>query len=145
MSWKFSLLRRWFHPGSAFWSGPHRHRPRPSRPRRPYRPEIDAVLEDRLLPSTATISINPYTLIYDGTAHSATGTATGDNGEDLSSLLDLSQTVHTDGGVFTDGWTFAGNSDYDPASGTITDVIGQATASLTISVPLPEIPVTLAA
>ncbi len=42
---------------------------------------------------------------------------------DLSGLLNLSETTHTIAGSYTDTWTFAGNGNYNSASGTVTDVI----------------------
>ena len=39
--------------------------------------------------------------------------------------MDLSGTTHTSVGTYTDTWTFAGNGNYNSASGTITDVITQ--------------------
>ena len=44
---------------------------------------------------------------------------TGAAGEDLSNLLDLSGTTHTNVGDYTaDAWSFAGNANYNSASGT---------------------------
>lgn len=66
----------------------------------------------------ATVTVNGYTGVYDGAAHGATGTATGVNGEDLSSLLDL-------GAKFTDipggtaNWIFAGDVNHNPVSGSV--------------------------
>src|SRR5262249_21195566 len=81
----------------------------------------------------AVIDVSPYDLTYDGDAHSASGTATGVGGVDLSALLDLSGTTHTDAGFYTDGWSFAGNANYNPASGTIQDVIHKADAVIDVS------------
>src|SRR5262249_55416957 len=50
----------------------------------------------------ATISVTPYDVTYDGKAHTATGTATGVNDEDLSSLFDLSGTAHTNADTYND-------------------------------------------
>ena len=76
----------------------------------------------------ATITITPYTVTYDGAAHTATGTATGINGENLNSLLNLSGTTHTDAGTYaSDAWTFAGNANYNAAAGTVSDLINKAT------------------
>ena len=59
--------------------------------------------------ANATISVTPYTTIYDGTAHIASGTATGAQNEDLSSLLDFSSTSHTNAGTYSsDTWSFPG-------------------------------------
>ena len=88
----------------------------------------------KINPANATISVTPYSVTYDGNAHTATGTATGVQGEDLSSLLTLSGTTHTAAGTYNgDAWTFAGNTDYNPASGTVNDAIGQATPTLSIT------------
>ncbi len=70
--------------------------------------------------------VTPYLVRADGNPHTATGTATGvesPNPANLSSLLDLTGTTHTNPGTYTDTWTFAGNANYSSASGTITDVI----------------------
>jgi uncharacterized delta-60 repeat protein len=78
----------------------------------------------------AAISVTPYSVTYNGAAQMTTGTATGVESPipaDLSSLLDLSGTAHTHAGTYLDTWTFAGNDDYNAASGTVTDVITQAT------------------
>ena len=83
--------------------------------------------------ANAVIVVTPYDVIYDGNPHTATGTATGVESPtpaNLSGLLNLSGTTHTDPGSYTDTWTFAGNVNYASASGTITDVIAQ---SLTVS------------
>jgi len=73
----------------------------------------------------ANIVVTPYSVFYDGIAHTATGTVTGAKGEGLSGL-DLSKTTHTNAGDYTDPWTFtdaAGN--YKDASDTIADSIGK--------------------
>ena len=55
--------------------------------------------------------------------HTATGTATGVESPspvDLAGLLNLGGTTHTNAGDYpTDPWTFAGNGNYNPASGTV--------------------------
>ena len=57
----------------------------------------------------ATINVNGFQGVYDGDPHGATGTATGVNGEDLSSLLNLGDDfTNVPGG--TANWTFAGNT-----------------------------------
>jgi uncharacterized delta-60 repeat protein len=83
-----------------------------------------------IVKADAAISVTPYSVTYHGAAQMATGTATGVESPipaDLSSLLDLSGTAHTHAGTYLDTWTFAGNDDYNAASGTVTDVITQAT------------------
>ncbi len=82
--------------------------------------------------ANANITITPYSGTYDGTAHGLSGTATGVQGEDLSSQLDLGG-GQTDAGSYQVSWSFAGNVDYTPASGTSTIDIGQANANITIT------------
>jgi Galactose oxidase, central domain len=66
----------------------------------------------------ATIVVTPYSVIYDGKPHTATGSAKGVNNVDLSALLNLTGTTHTDAGTYsTDPWTFAGNTNYKSVSG----------------------------
>jgi len=82
--------------------------------------------------ATATILVTPYDVTYDGNSHSASGTATGVGGTDLSTELNLTGTAHTNAGTYPDSWTFtdsAGN--YNPASGTVTDAIEKATPMVT--------------
>jgi hypothetical protein len=55
--------------------------------------------------ANATISVIGYSLTYDGAAHTATGSATGVNGETLAGL-NLSGTTHTTAGSYIDTWTF---------------------------------------
>lgn len=89
-------------------------------------------LETRTVPtSNATISIVTYSGTYDGLPHSLSGTATGDNGEDLSGLLSFAQ--ETDAGNYSAGWFFRGNADYNSASGTANVSIAKADATITIT------------
>jgi hypothetical protein len=74
----------------------------------------------------AAITVNPYSGVYDGQAHSLSGTATGVLGEDLSSLLSTGAS-YTNAGTYSAGWSFAGNADYNAANGTSTVAIAQAT------------------
>jgi Ca2+-binding RTX toxin-like protein len=86
------------------------------------------VVNETITKASAVIVVTPYAVSYDGKPHTASGTATGvenPNPANLSGLLDLSGTTHTDIGSYTDTWTFAGNGNYNSASGTITDVIAQ--------------------
>ncbi len=93
--------------------------------------------EDVINKANATINVTPYTVTYDATAHTATGTATGVESPtpvDLSGLLNLSGTTHTTAGVYaTDAWRFAGNGNYNSTSGTIHDVINKATATIDVT------------
>ena len=82
----------------------------------------------------ATIDVTPYDVTYDGAAHTATGTATGVGAVDLSSLLDLSGTTHTDAGTYTgDPWSFDGGTNYKSASGTVDDSIAKANATIVVT------------
>src|SRR5438094_2815935 len=66
--------------------------------------------------ASATVSVSGYTGIYDGHAHSATGSALGVTGEDLSTLLNLGASF-TDVPGGTAHWPFARNDDYAAAAG----------------------------
>jgi hypothetical protein len=84
--------------------------------------------------ANATIDVTGYTETYDGQPHTATGTATGVENEDLSSLLDLSGTTHTNAGTYTaDTWRFAGNGNYNIDNGTVNDKINKASSSVSIT------------
>lgn len=74
--------------------------------------------------ANATLNVTGYTGVYDGSAHGATGTATGVLGVDLSSLLNLGATfTNVPGG--TANWTFNSantNPNYNAASGSVSIV-----------------------
>ncbi len=77
-----------------------------------------------VLLASATISVPGYSVTYDGSPHTATGTATGTQGIDLSADLTFTGTTHTNAGSYNDTWTFhdpTGN--YQDASGTVTDLV----------------------
>ena len=61
--------------------------------------------------ANATVTVSGYTGTYDALPHSATGTATGVGGVDLSAQLDLS-TSFTDVPGGTAHWTFNGGINY---------------------------------
>jgi hypothetical protein len=64
-----------------------------------------------------TFTVTGYAVHFDGAAHTATATAIGVNGEDLSAGVNLSGTTHTNSGTYIDTVTFidaAGN--YNNAS-----------------------------
>jgi hypothetical protein len=92
-------------------------------------PSVNTLTIDEQIPN-ATITINPYSGVYDGQAHGLTGTATGSHGEDLSSLLSLGSTF-TNAGHYIVTWTFAGNANYAASSGTSTVDITPATLTVT--------------
>ena len=79
----------------------------------------------------ASITVTPYSVTYDGAAHTATAAATGVLGEDLSGFLSLAGTTHTDAGTYAaDGWSFAGGANYNDASGTVSNTIAQAAQAI---------------
>jgi hypothetical protein len=84
-------------------------------------------ITDQIDQATATISVTPYHVTYDGNPHTATGTATGVGNLNLIADLNLSNTTHTSAGSYNDLWTFHdpyGN--YKDASGYAADQIDQA-------------------
>jgi len=84
--------------------------------------------------ATAAVAVTGYHVSYDGNAHTATGTATGAGGADLSASLILSATAHTNSGNYSsDGWSFAGGTNYNDASGTVHDVIDRANATIVVT------------
>jgi Bacterial Ig-like domain (group 3) len=90
-------------------------------------------LHDSIAKADASITVTPYSVTYNCAAHMATGTATGCDG-DLSSLLDLSGTSHMNAGDYpTDAWSFAGNANYNAASGTVHDSIAKADATINVT------------
>jgi hypothetical protein len=82
----------------------------------------------------AVIDITPYSVTYDGSAHTATGTAKGVNDEALGGL-DLSSTTHTNAGTYnSDPWTFtAPNGNYNNDSGTVNNSIAKANAVIVVT------------
>ena len=96
-----------------------------------YKP-ADGSVANTISQATATIKVSGYSGVYDGDAHGPTGSATGVQGEDLSSLLNLGASF-TDVPGGTAQWTFAGNTDYQAASGNAAITIGQATATIKVS------------
>ena len=83
----------------------------------------------------AVITVTPYNVAYDGAAHTATFTAVGVETipADLSGLMDVSLTTHTDAGTYsTDSWSFAGNGNYNASGATITDVISKTDATISV-------------
>jgi hypothetical protein len=84
--------------------------------------------------ATATVVVTPYSVTYDGNAHTASaGTITGVNGETGATVgtVDVSGTTHTVAGTYSsDSWTLSGGANYNNIGATtITDTINQATPS----------------
>jgi hypothetical protein len=80
----------------------------------------------------ATVKVDGVTVTYDGKEHGATGTATGVDGEDLASLLDLGGKFPNVPGGMAD-WAFAGNGNYNAQSGSVTIVIEKATPAVSVT------------
>ena len=72
--------------------------------------------------AAATVAVTGFCTAFDGTAHTALGTATGVLSESLSGL-DLTATTHTAAGTYTgDAWTFS-NTNYVSQNGAVDDAI----------------------
>jgi hypothetical protein len=84
----------------------------------------------------AVIVVTGYSVQYDANPHTATGSATGVNGESLAGL-DLSGTTHTNAGNYAgDPWTFTDvTGNYNNASGTVDDAISKAPSTTTVNCP----------
>jgi hypothetical protein len=84
--------------------------------------------------ANAVISLTGYVGTYDGTAHQATGTATGVLGEDLSAGLDLSVTSHTNAGTYIDAVTFTDvTGNYKNTVKNVKSTINKANAIITVT------------
>jgi hypothetical protein len=88
--------------------------------------------------AVATVVVTPYTVTYDGQAHSATVTSiTGVNGETGATVgtVDVSHTTHTAAGTYSsDYWSFTGAANYyNIANTTIQDLINKATAVVVVT------------
>ncbi|MCU1286862.1 MAG: hypothetical protein JWO13_3212 [Acidobacteriales bacterium] len=82
--------------------------------------------------AAAIVTVSGYTGVYDGNQHGASGSATGVNGEDLTSMLNLGAAfIDVPGG--TAHWSFAGDSNYKPSSGDAVIAISQATPTIHVS------------
>src|SRR5207249_10278977 len=101
-----------------------------------YKNVTATTITDQIDPATASISVAPYHVTYDATAHTASGTATGVGGVNLASDLDLNHTANAIARTYdSDPLTFtAPTGNYkNVAATTITDQIDQATASITVT------------
>jgi Bacterial Ig-like domain (group 3)/YDG domain/Galactose oxidase, central domain/Kelch motif len=90
-------------------------------------------VNDSIAKADATIDVSACHVTYNCNAHTATGTATGKCSDDLSSLLDLSGTTHTNAGNYSDSWSFAGNNNYNSASGTVDNIIDKANTKSSVT------------
>jgi hypothetical protein len=84
----------------------------------------------------AVVVVTPYNVFYDGNLHTASGTATGVGGVDLSSSLNLSGTTHTAAGDYpSDPWFFSGGTNYYDANSAVHDHIFGFVATGSMSTP----------
>ena len=91
-----------------------------------YNPASDNTKKLATGKATTTIVVSGYSGTYDGQAHGATGTARGVSNTDLSSLLSLGNSfTNVPGG--TANWSFAGNGNYNPATGAVPITINPQT------------------
>src|SRR5206468_2490016 len=96
--------------------------------------DASGTVHDAIAKATATIVVTPYSVTYDGTAHTATGTATGVSATNLTAQLTLSGTTHTNAGDYpSEAWSFAGGTNYNDASGAVHDAIAKATATIAVT------------
>ncbi len=72
--------------------------------------------------ASATVNVSGYTGVYDGTAHGATGTASGVGGANLNGSLSLGASFRNVPGG-TASWTFSGGTNYHDQNGTAAIVI----------------------
>ncbi|MBI5314703.1 MAG: Ig-like domain repeat protein [Nitrospirae bacterium] len=83
--------------------------------------------------ANATISLTGYVGTYDGTAHQATGTATGVLGESLAGL-NLSVTSHTNAGAYLDTVTFTDvTGNYKNTVKNVSSSIAKANATISLT------------
>ena len=88
--------------------------------------------------ATATVTVTPYSVTYDGGSHTATaGTVTGVNGETGAtvSTVTLSGTTHTAAGSYpSDSWALTGGANYnDIGSTTISNNISKVTPTVLVT------------
>jgi hypothetical protein len=82
----------------------------------------------------AVIMVPGYNVTFDGAEHTATGTATGVGGVNLSALLHLEGTTHTNAGDYPeDVWTFDGDANYNAATGFVANSISRASSMTTVT------------
>src|SRR5215212_6835209 len=95
----------------------------------------NTTITDQIDKANAVITVTGFSGIYDSSAHGATGSATGVQGEDLSSLLNLGASFsNVPGG--TANWTFNSgyaNNNYNTASSSVAIVINSKPVTVTTS------------
>jgi len=98
-----------------------------------YLPAADVTQSFTINRADAVIVVTPYSVTYDGSAHTATGTVTGVGAASLSGLS-LTGTTHTNAGTYSDSWTFTdATGNYNSVSGTVQDAIARANAVVSVT------------
>jgi hypothetical protein len=83
--------------------------------------------------ANASVVVTPYSVPYDASAHTATGSVTGVLHEALSGLS-LAASTHTNAGTYSDGWSFTDTTgNYNNVSGLVSDEIRKADAVVTLT------------
>src|SRR5437867_1327663 len=93
-------------------------------------------ITDKITTVDATVAVTPYDLPYNASAHTATYTITGVNGETGATVGTVTlNTTHTNAGTYSsDTWSFTGTANYNNiASTTITDKITTVDATVTVT------------
>ena len=99
-----------------------------------YHDTFDGTVTSTIAKADAAITVTGYNVTYDGAAHQATGTVLGVLGESLAGL-NLSNTIHTNVGTYSDTWTFTDTTgNYNDASGTVNSSINAATVATTTTI-----------
>ena len=97
----------------------------------------NGTVDDNIDKANATFTVTPYSVTYDGFAHTATvSTINGVNGETGATVgtVDVSNTTHTNAGSYPgDPWSFTGTANYNNSNGTVDDNIDKANASFTVT------------
>src|SRR5262249_62106774 len=85
--------------------------------------------------ANVTFNVTGYSVTYDCKQHTATGTANGVNGEDLSAGLDFSGTLHTNAVAAHTDTVYYNDStgNYNNSSTTVTDEIDKANVTFNVT------------
>jgi hypothetical protein len=88
-----------------------------------------------IVKADASCTIVGYSVTYDASSHTASGSCLGVDGSTVLAGLVKSGTTHTNAGTYTgDAWTFTDvTGNYHDASGTVNDAIGKATPTVSVT------------
>lgn len=99
-----------------------------------YNPAPNVDLTFSVAKATPVVNMTGGTFTYDGNGHPATGTITGVNGDSMPApTIAYSPNVASplNAGTYTATGSFAGNANYNSATGTVNVVINKATLTVT--------------